>query len=52
MGAVDARRRTQRFSVLVAGWTAHRVSVEPLRLDADLDDAGRWHRAETVDDIR
>ena len=52
MGATDPRRRAQRFSVVVARWTAHRVSVEPHRPRADLFHARRWKRSAAIDDGR
>ena len=49
VGAADSRRRTQRFPVLVAGWTAHHFPVQPGRQPPDMDHAGRWYESEAAD---
>ena len=49
VGATHARRRTQRFSLLVSGRAAHCVSVAPLGQRPDLDHAGGRHQCEAVD---
>ena len=44
LAAGHARGRQQRFSIVVAGWSAHRVPAPDRAPHGDLDDAGRWHR--------
>ncbi len=43
VGAVDSRRRTERFSLLVSRQSAHYFSIQPLGRHADLDHASRWY---------
>ncbi len=50
--AAFTRRWTQRFSVVVARWTAHRVSIEPFRQGRNLDDARRWYQGSAADFYR
>src|SRR5579863_105453 len=52
MGTADARRGTQRFSLVVARRTAHCFPIESHRKNADLDHAGRRQRTTSTDDCR
>ena len=49
LAAGDARGGQQRFSVVVAGWTAHRVPARDQAPHADLVDAGRRHGTAATD---
>src|ERR1035438_1448306 len=52
VGATYARRRAERFSIVVAGQPAYRFSIEPIGQSADMDDAGRRQQGATVDVYR
>ena len=43
VGAVNPRWWAQRFSFLVAGWTAYRLSIQPVGQGRNLDHAGQWN---------
>ncbi len=49
VGATDTRWREERFSFLVARWTAYCVSIEPVRQRRNLDHAGRRHQGAATD---